>query len=64
MLGWDFLGQEGHIHVMILNKHLCMSEGVRRFRVEGICFMGRLSVKRRDYHLRLLFFLPFLHYRN
>lgn len=41
MLGWDSLGQEGHIYVMILNRHLYMSEGIRRLRAEGICFMEK-----------------------
>lgn len=37
-------------------RHLCVSEGIRRFRAEGICFREQLGGKRRDYHFRLLFF--------
>lgn len=44
------------MYMMISNTHLCASEGIRRFRAEGICFKEELSVKRRDYHLRLFFF--------
>lgn len=45
-----------YIHMIISNTSLCVSEGTQRFRAEGICFMEELSVKRRDYHLGLLFF--------
>lgn len=34
--------------MMVSNTHLCMSEGIGRFRAEGICFMEELSVKRRE----------------
>lgn len=43
------------MYVMILKRHLSVPEGIRGFRAERVCFMEKLSVKRRDYHPRFLF---------
>lgn len=41
---------------MILIRHLCILEGKRKFRPEQRKFVSCVSMKRRDYHLRLCFF--------